>query len=830
MRTELDQTDSQQAFHCVFLGNIYRPEEGVWKPEGRPIGATHTPWEQLFTFLTEDRRVASKGEAKLFLPGKLIDEPVENEKGSTLLNENIEHLSFLAIDIEGGGTLDKRQPLLTEDDLVDILARLQSLPYETVFFNSFSDGAQFKGRRGRILVPFAAPVDPAQFGQTRKTQGKWWSRYIFMALAKEILGDCMLHPGVRAGLEGAKILAGKYYVRSAPKEPAAEPWLMRFNEGTYFDPTMVVAKASERANELQEIGERDATGLGIQPAKLKKVLKRWQDSDNPDENRAFQAMQKVMRGECEAAPGAGFDTNNLVCRLLAKHCSPFDPQVVARELFTKSSQAWAAISHQSLEHEVGYVTKNLHHWHEFFHKQAIDFAKETRAWRGRLAFKANGEAKSTTANVLLILDNHPDWEGVLGYNTRSETLCFMKRPPSEKRTDQIYPIAVTDADQSHVLPWLQSEVDISVESRAVFECMTAVARKNRFDPVKTYFNSLKWDGKPRLDTWLIECGGVADNVYTRAVSSRWMISAVARTYEPGCKADHMLVLESPQGCGKSTAFRTLCADPAWFTDHLPDMHSKEAFMALRGKLIVEVSELNAIARSTNEAQKKFLSSQVDCFRPPYARTTIDSPRHCVLGASTNTYRYTSDVTGTRRHWPVRITVERIDIQKLGAMRDQLWGEAVHRYHQGATWWLETTFLEKLAQREQSKRRQEDPFEGFLERYLHTEPIAMPKPEEVDNVFRAIGTALKVYRRDNGQPGGELLVFHEAVFCALGIDKAAHQMMGRRVSQAMNALGWEEGPHLRFGVERARTFVRKGAEGTEGADVVPIVVPEKDQPK
>lgn len=803
-----------QAFHCVFLGNFFRPEEGLWKPEGRPLGATHTTWNELFDYLTKDRRVASKGEAKLFLPGKLIDEPIENEKGSTLLNENVEHLSFLAIDIEGGGTPDKPQPLLTDDDILDIADRLQSLPYETVFFNSYSDGAQFKGRRGRILVPFAVPVDPAQFGQMRKTQGKWWSRYIFMALAKEILGDCMLHPGVRAGLEGAKLLAGKYYVRSAPQQPPEDPWLMRFGEGTYFDPTMIVAKASERASELMEIGERDATGLGIPPTKLKKVLKRWQDSDNLDENRAFQAMQKVMKGECESAPGAGFDTNNLVCRLLAKHCSPFDPQVVARELFTKSCQAWAAISSQSLEHELLYVEKNLRHWHELFHKQALDFAKETRAWRGQMAFKANGEAKSTTANVQIILENHPDWQGVLGYDARSDTVCFLKRPPSEKRLDRTYPSPVNDADLTAVLPWLQAEVDIACESRAVHECMVQVARQSSFDPVKTYYDSLRWDGKSRLDTWLIDTGGVVDNVYTRAISARWMISAVARTYAPGCKADQMLVLEGPQGCGKSTAYRTLCADPAWFSDHLPDMHSKDAFLALRGKLIIEVSELNALRRSTNEAQKKFLSSPVDTFRAPYARTTVDIARRCVFGASTNEYEYTSDVTGARRYWAVRIT-QRIDIHALRAMRDQLWAEAVHRYQQGAAWWLETAFLEKLAAREQSERRQEDPYEEILARHLDAEPVPLPKAEEVDNTFQGIGTSLRVYAYVEGRP----IVLREAVYSTLGIDKTARDgRVANRVNKSMTALGWDKGPTIRWGTQRARTFMRNGS--TE-ADVVPL---------
>ena len=177
---------------------------------------------------------------------------------------------------------------------------------------------------------------------------------------------------------------------------------------------------------------------------------------------------------------------------------------------------------------------------------------------------------------------------------------------------------------------------------------------------------------------------VEDSEYVRAIGSRYLISAVARIYEPGCKVDHMLVLEGPQGKQKSEALRTLAINDDWFTDRLSHLASKDAVLETAGVLLVEIAEMDALTKATSSAIKSFLTRRHDRFRPPYGKHTINLPRQCVFAATINppVGGYLKDPTGARRFWPVacRGMIDRDGLEKV---RDQLWAEAVHQFKAGA---------------------------------------------------------------------------------------------------------------------------------------------------
>ena len=300
-------------------------------------------------------------------------------------------------------------------------------------------------------------------------------------------------------------------------------------------------------------------------------------------------------------------------------------------------------------------------------------------------------------NVMTALREAPDLVGLVRWNEFAGVVEFGRRSPWR---DNYLGDKWTDEDDVELTVWLQGcGVDVRGQT-VIAAAVKVVAQDEKVHPVRQYLDLQKWDGEPRLQLWLIEylnAEGPAD--YLAAVGRRFMVSAVARVMEPGCQADHVLVLEGPQGCGKSQTVQTLARE--WGTDSLPDLHSKDAAVHLQGVWLVELAELAALRRTADvEAVKAFLTRRVDRFRPPYGRRSVDVPRQCVFIASTNESQYLRDSTGNRRFWPVR--VGKVDFGALTRDRDQLWAEAVHLYREGERWHLTDSEL-ALAQAEQAQR-------------------------------------------------------------------------------------------------------------------------------
>lgn len=362
------------------------------------------------------------------------------------------------------------------------------------------------------------------------------------------------------------------------------------------------------------------------------------------------------------------------------------------------------------------------------------------------------------ANAITLLTDHGDWHGVLGFNQFTMRRVLLHSVPGQAGGE--YPRPLEDDDYSAAQAWFNRNGFPKANTEIVQAAVRKVCRHQSFDPLRDYLEGLQWDGTPRLDAWLTTYCGAEASDYTSEVGKRWCISAVARGFKPGCKADHMLVLEGAQGRRKSTALAALAGED-WFSDALPQMGTKDASSYLRGKWIIEVGELEAMRKEV-DAIKAFITRQVETFRPAYAREEVSEPRRCVFAGTTNKDDWQRDETGGRRFWPVKVGT--IDVPALERDRNQLWAEAVVRYRDGARWWLEGEVAEH-AQVEVAERRADDPWRADIARIIARYPEVTTK-----------------------QVLGELGV----------LPSDMTPQLSKRVSQELVALGWERAGRITSG--------------------------------
>jgi predicted P-loop ATPase len=177
------------------------------------------------------------------------------------------------------------------------------------------------------------------------------------------------------------------------------------------------------------------------------------------------------------------------------------------------------------------------------------------------------------------------------------------------------------------------------------------------------------------------------------------------------------VLEGPQGKGKSTALAIMGGD--WFGDTDLDLAHKDSMSALRGKLIYEIAELGALARSEEKRQKSFLSRRQDEYRPVYGRREIKAPRQVVFGGSTNEFEWNKDPTGGRRFWPVECMGE-FDLDGLRQVRDQLFAEALQAVLAGERCYPTPEEQKEIFDLQQLKVQQQDDIGNWIHDWVYAQ--------------------------------------------------------------------------------------------------------------
>lgn len=271
---------------------------------------------------------------------------------------------------------------------------------------------------------------------------------------------------------------------------------------------------------------------------------------------------------------------------------------------------------------------------------------------------------------------------------------------------------LNDEILSRLINWFESLGEPGFKhypAECLRHAIAVVAGYRRFNPLQDALADLKWDGCERIHSWLTRYLGAEDNKYHTMAGAMFLRSMIARAMMPGCKADYMLVLEGPQRALKSTVCSILAR--GYFSDSLPDLAGDHVriSMHLRGKWVIEISELHAISRADQSRLKQWLSSPFEQYTPKYGRGEVIEPRTCVFIGTTNQKKYLRDETGGTRYWPVECG--NIDAKRLERDINQLLAEAYHQVIvEKRTWWPPDDDQEKIFAPRQDDRYQGDAWE------------------------------------------------------------------------------------------------------------------------
>jgi predicted P-loop ATPase len=343
---------------------------------------------------------------------------------------------------------------------------------------------------------------------------------------------------------------------------------------------------------------------------------------------------------------------------------------------------------------------------------ALDLTREqSTSWQSKCIIE-NGKLLPILANALIAIEAVMPQAFAYDEMLRAPILMVPFKPESNFK-----PRLVRDVDAGTVQERLQHLGLKRISKDTVHQAVDMRAHARPFHPVRDCLDGLTWDQKPRLSNFLPTYFGTAANDYTKKIGAMFLISMVARILQPGCKADHMLVLEGPQGILKSTACNVLGGQ--WFSDNLPDVTAgKDVSQHINGKWLIEVDEMHAMSRAEAAQLKAFITRQAERYRPSYGRKEVIEPRQCVFIGTTNRDVYLRDETGGRRFWPVKIGT--INIDALIRDRDQLFAEAVAMYRRKAMWWPDKDFERDHIMPEQAARYESDAWEENISDYLRAQ--------------------------------------------------------------------------------------------------------------
>lgn len=562
-----------------------------------------------------------------------------------------DHGGFVAGVLKGGrrkvDTVESRSMVALDGDRIDaaFLDSYESLcPYTSALYTTHSSTEE--NPRVRLVFPLTRDVTPEEFVAV--------SRYLAQILGIDYFDECSYQPN---------------QLMYWPSTPANGSFVYKETDGGWLDPDAILAKHPEWTDPTRlPTSSRESKANTATPQKVQDPLTKegvvglfnrayypiskaleaflsdvYEPTDN--ENRWHLIASSSMAG-VEIKEDKFVYSHHAKDPAYLKLCNAFDIVRTHRfgDLDEKASyKAMCEFAMKQDEVKLLAATERMA-------DAETDFSgSEDTDWQKRFQYEPRSTVlKNNLHNITLILQNDPQLQNIV-FNQQLDGMEIKGEVPW-KHPSKYW----RDADDAQLISYVDSHYG-TFSQRNYQIAVTKVADDRSYHPIREYLAALpEWDGVPRVDTLLIDYLGAEDNSYVRAVTRKTLCAAVRRVQEPGVKFDTMLVLNGPQGIGKSTLISRLAGE--WFSDslNLSDTKDKTAAEKLQGYWILEIGELAGLRKAEVETLRSFLSRQNDIYRAAFGRRATPHPRQCIFFGTTNAESgYLRDTTGNRRFWPVK---------------------------------------------------------------------------------------------------------------------------------------------------------------------------------
>ena len=629
-----------------------------------------------------------------------------------------DHGGFVAGVLKGGrrkiDTVEVRSMLALDGDRIDraFLDNYETIcPYTSALYTTHSSTND--NPRVRLVVPLTRDVTPEEFVAV--------SRYLADMLGIDYFDECSYQPN---------------QLMYWPSTPANGTFVYKETDGGWLDPDDILSKHPEWTDPTRlPTSSRESKANTVAQQKVQDPLAKegvvglfnrayypitkaleaflsdvYEPTDN--ENRWHLITSGSMAG-VEIKEDKFIYSHHAKDPAYLKLCNAFDIVRTHRFGDMDDKASYKAMCDFAMQQD---DVKMLAAAEKMADAQTDFTDGEDTDWMKKLQYEPRSTVlKNNLHNITLILQNDPLLQNIV-FNQQLDGMEIKGAVPWQHPSKYW-----RDADDAQLISYVDSHYG-TFSQRNYQIAVTKVSDDRSYHPIREYLDALpEWDKISRVDTLLIDYLGAEDNAYVRAVTRKTLCAAVRRVQEPGVKFDTMLVLNGPQGIGKSTLISRFAGE--WFSDslNLGDTKDKTAAEKLQGYWILEIGELAGLRKAEVETLRSFLSRQNDIYRAAFGRRATPHPRQCIFFGTTNAESgYLRDTTGNRRFWPVKtpgggskhswdITAEEIE---------QIWAEVLVYVKAGEKLHLAAD-IESLAKEEQREALESDEREGLVRDFLET---------------------------------------------------------------------------------------------------------------